>query len=201
MSKTSIILLAAGQSVRMGKINKLLLPINGEPLVRRSARILSSLDNASVCVVLGHEADEVSEVLAEMEIDVTINELYLKGQRGSVFHGLSKANIAENYMIAPADLPRLSINDCKNLLDVHKSKGQGRITIPVKVSKNGSKRGNPIILSNTAREMVVAGGLNLGCRGLIDRQPELVNSYATKSHGFFHDIDTPLSYEIEKHGK
>ncbi len=197
MSNTSIILLAAGQSLRMGKINKLLLPINGEPLVCRSARILSSLSNSRVYVVLGHEADKVGEALAEMEIVVTINELYLKGQRGSVFHGLSKANIAENYMIAPADLPRLSLNDCKNLLDAHMSKGQGRITIPMQ----DSKRGNPIILSNTARDMVIAGGLNLGCRGLIDRQPELINSYITKSDGFFHDIDTPLSFEIEKNVK
>ena len=88
-------------------------------------------------------------------------------------------------------------NDCKNLLDAHKSKGQGQITIPMQASKNGSKRGNPIILSNTARDMVIDGGLNLGCRGLIDRQPELINSYVTKSDGFFYDIDTPLSYENE----
>ena len=201
MSNISIILLAAGQSVRMGKTNKLLLPINGEPLVCRSARILSSLSNSRVYVVLGHEADKVGEALADMEIVLTINELYLKGQRGSVFHGLSRANIAENYMIAPADLPRLSLNDCKNLLDAHKSKGQGQITIPMQAPKNGSKRGNPIILSNTARDMVIDGGLNLGCRGLIDRQPELINSYVTKSDGFFYDIDTPLSYEIEKYVK
>ena len=201
MSSISIILLAAGQSLRMGKINKLLLPINGEPLVCRSARILSSIANSRVYVVLGHEADKVREALEGMEIVITINELYLKGQRGSVFHGLSRANTAENYMIAPADLSRLSINNCKNLLDAHKRRGQGDITIPMQGSKNVSKRGNPILLSNTARDMVVAGGLNLGCRGLIDRQPELINSYVTKSDGFFYDIDTPLSYEIEKYVK
>ena len=198
MNNISVILLAAGQSVRMGKKNKLLLPFKGEPLVRRSARILSSISNSKVFVVLGHEASQVQEALSGMKIITTFNDFYIKGQMSSVFHGLSKADEAENYMIAPADLPHLSLNDCRNLLKSHQKTEQEHITIPMLFSKNETKRGNPIILSNLARNMVIAGGLNLGCRGLIERQPELINAYPTKSDGFFFDIDTPASYQNEK---
>lgn len=34
------VLLAAGESRRMGPVNKLLLEVDGEPLVRRTARVL-----------------------------------------------------------------------------------------------------------------------------------------------------------------
>ena len=38
MADIAVILLAAGESRRMGEANKLLLPVGGEPLVRRTAQ-------------------------------------------------------------------------------------------------------------------------------------------------------------------
>jgi len=40
----------------------------------------------------------------------------------------------------------------------------------------------------------VRGGVNLGCRGLIERRPDLVNVFESDSDGYFVDIDTPQSY-------
>ena len=68
MADIAVILLAAGESRRMGEANKLLLPVGGEPLVRRTARLLASIDNARVTVVLGHEADEVRAALAGIDV-------------------------------------------------------------------------------------------------------------------------------------
>ena len=110
---------------------------------------------------------------------------------------LSASRTAENYIVSPADLPRLTKNDCQNLIHSHRERLEGSITIPVSHVQNGIRRGNPIVLSSQARETVVSGGINLGCRGLTERQPELIHSYLTKSEGFFFDIDTPDSYRIE----
>ena len=197
MTKNAIVLLAAGQSRRMGNTNKLLMPLNNEPLIRHSAKIYTSLPNSRVYVVLGHQAEQIIEVLENLDVYFVFNDSYKEGQRSSVFCGLSASQKAENYLVAPADLPRLTRNDCENLIHSHIEKQEGSITIPICREQNEMKRGNPIVLSPQAREAVVSGGINLGCRGLIERQPELINSFLTKSEGFFFDIDTLDSYRIE----
>ncbi len=51
----SAVLLAAGESRRMGAANKLLLDIKGEPMLRRAARVLTGSTLGEIVVVLGHE--------------------------------------------------------------------------------------------------------------------------------------------------
>jgi len=207
MTDIAIILLAAGESRRMGAANKLLLPVEGEPLVRRTARLLASLAGSSVngvrvTVVLGHEADRIAEALAGIDVSLTCNPAFAEGQRSSVFHGLShaglsQAGLADGYMVAPADMPRLTGDDCIGLIAAHAAAPPGLVTVPVRPSADGAARGNPIMLSPAARDAVVAGGINLGCRGLLEQRPDLVHIYRTSSPGFFVDLDTPEAYAAE----
>ncbi len=61
--QTGAILLAAGASRRMGDVNKLLLPVDGVPMV---ARVAAAIGEAGLpmLVVLGWEADRVRAALA-----------------------------------------------------------------------------------------------------------------------------------------
>ncbi|MEC7238228.1 MAG: hypothetical protein VXW17_09380, partial [Pseudomonadota bacterium] len=56
------------------------------------------------------------------------------------------------------------------------------------------QRGNPVIRPARAARTVREGGINLGCRGLLDRQPELLHAYDTDRDAFFVDMDTPDAY-------
>ena len=49
---------------------------------------------------------------------------------------------------------------------------------------------NPIVLDATARADILASGTNMGCRHLIDRQPELVCVHETLNTRFITDLDT-----------
>ena len=197
MSKVAVILLAAGESRRMGAANKLLLPVEGEPLVRRTARVLASLSRARVTAVLGHEAEAVAAALSGLELTMTVNPDFAEGQRASVHHGFVHAGEAHSYMVTPADLPRLSAADCSALVAAHDKAPDGAVTVPMRHGPAGPERGNPIMLSATARDDVIAGGINLGCRGLLDRRPDLIHIHTTLSDGFFVDIDTPEAYAVE----
>jgi len=66
------IVLAAGESRRMGR-NKLLLPLAGEPLVRRACRrgLAAGLD--PLIVVLGHESERVQEALTGLDCRFILN--------------------------------------------------------------------------------------------------------------------------------
>jgi len=52
------------------------------------------------------------------------------------------------------------------------------------------QRGNPVILDDVALARILASDANLGCRDLIDRQPEMVHLYETANTRFVTDLDT-----------
>ena len=66
------VVLAAGASTRMGT-HKLLLPLGGEALVRRTVRHVSAAGFDDVLVVVGHEHDRVVASLQDLNVRHAIN--------------------------------------------------------------------------------------------------------------------------------
>ena len=194
MADRQVILLAAGESRRMGVPNKLLLKIGGVPLVRRTAEALVAIPDADVTVVLGYEAYEIRAALNGMLVDFTMNDDYATGQMSSVYAGLAAAGESSCYLIALADMPRLTTLDCLLLLDAHDEAPEGRVTVPYRARAGARQRGNPVILPASAAQSALDGGVNLGCRGLLDREPDLLHAFETDRDGFFVDMDTPDAY-------
>ena len=187
----TLILLAAGMSQRMGGLNKLLLPINGVPMVRQVALTLAAFADKKPVVVLGHEAMQVAAALNGIALTMVTNAQYQSGQMSSVTAGLIAAGQAADYMICLADLPLLTVADCAALCAAHKQAGVGQITVPVQ-REDGmfARRGNPIIMPASARHKIIKGGTNLGCRGLLNNHPDLIYPFDSCADGFYVDIDT-----------
>lgn len=61
------VVLAAGASTRMGR-NKLLLPVEGEPMVHRTVRRVLDAGCDPVVVVAGHEGARVREALGALDV-------------------------------------------------------------------------------------------------------------------------------------
>ena len=80
----SAILLAAGESRRMGDVNKLLLKVEGEAMVRRVARALIDSRADEVVVVLGHQAEAVGQALDGLAVQTVVNADYRDGQMSSM---------------------------------------------------------------------------------------------------------------------
>ena len=68
MSGFSAILLAAGESRRMGAVNKLTLPVTGRPLLRRTAETLLQAGLQELVVVVGHDQQTARELLRGMPL-------------------------------------------------------------------------------------------------------------------------------------
>ena len=185
------ILLAAGMSQRMGGLNKLLLPINGVPMVRQVALTLAAFADMPPVVVLGHEAQQVAAALDGIALTMIANAQYQSGQMSSVTAGLIAAGQAADYMICLADLPLLTVADCAALCAAHKKAGVGQITVPAQ-REDGMfvRRGNPIIIPASASRKIIKGGANLGCRGLLNNHPNLIYPFDSCADGFYVDIDT-----------
>lgn len=65
--RVGAVVLAAGASRRMGT-NKLLLPVEGEPMVRRTVRRVMDAGCAPIVVVIGHEGERVREALIGFDV-------------------------------------------------------------------------------------------------------------------------------------
>lgn len=99
------ILLAAGSATRMGH-NKLLLDLEGEPLVRRAARRALEGGLDPLLVVLGHEAELVREALSGLPCHFVQNPDWSQGQGTSVSAGAGAVPPgAEAAVVLLSDMP------------------------------------------------------------------------------------------------
>ena len=84
--KIHAILLAAGQSTRMGGPNKLLATFDGVPLVRRSCMTLVET-GLPVTVVTGHQSERIEKALAGLDVSFVRNEEFATGLSSSLKTG------------------------------------------------------------------------------------------------------------------
>jgi molybdenum cofactor cytidylyltransferase len=80
------ILLAAGQSTRMGR-NKLLLPLGGTTVLRRAVGTAVEAGLSPILVVLGHESEKIREEVSGLPCRTIFNEDYALGMNTSVRRG------------------------------------------------------------------------------------------------------------------
>lgn len=189
MTDSAFIVLAAGSSRRMGPENKLLLTLDGQPLVRRAVEACLATTLGPVTVVLGHERDAVFHALVGLDIRTVDNVHFADGQMTSVAAGLAASPPDHHAVLVLGDQPRLSAQALRTIVDVHVDLSNGRITVPL--SGDGSTRGNPIVIPPSLRARILGGDTKLGCRHLTRRYPELVAPFVTNDPAYFTDIDTP----------
>src|SRR2546428_8321826 len=81
-SVISAVVLAAGASTRMGR-QKLLLPLGGEPLVRRTVRQVSEAGFDDLLVLVGCDHDQILGALDGLRCRHVINAEYATGMGSS----------------------------------------------------------------------------------------------------------------------
>lgn len=187
MSSVSAILLAAGESRRMGVVNKLLLPVGGIPLVRHMTQILIASKLEELVVVLGHEAHQIEDSLYGLPVKQVRNERYKEGQMTSVYAGLEAlTRKCGGVMVCLSDQPLLTVEDINALIQAFSERSRGEVVIPT----YRGKRGNPIVLANNNRRAILSGERNLGCKHLIKNNLEIVTTVEWDSNHVVVDIDT-----------
>jgi molybdenum cofactor cytidylyltransferase len=195
MTAFSAILLAAGESRRMGSINKLALPIGDTPLLRRSSEVLLQAGLEEIIVVVGYQEQVARDLLDELPVTIVTNKDFHQGQMTSVHCGMSALKrlcdavfvcLSDLPLLEPADLRQMmqAFDDCDNSVLVPTYQGQ---------------RGNPIILAHRHRQAILDGDRNLGCKRLIEKNPELVTAYEMDNDHVVFDLDTPQAYQQLQH--
>jgi molybdenum cofactor cytidylyltransferase len=176
----------------MGAQNKLLLPIDGKPMVARVVESVLAAGFSEVVVVLGHEADAVRRALAPLGVRCVLNEQFESGQVSSVRAGLAALERpAAAVMIGLGDQPLLSAADLLALKTAYAARPSGSILIPMR----GGQRGNPVIVDWQSARDTLERGVNFGCRHFIDENPDRVYRWPAPNDHFVRDVDEPADYQ------
>lgn len=185
------ILLAAGQSRRMGSVNKLRLDIAGVPMLRHATNTLLASQVSTVLVVTGHEADWANRTLEDLPVGTVNNPHFAAGQAGSVRLGLNEMSVeCDAILMCLADQPALTAADINAVIDAFVQQQ----TRPILVPHYQGARGNPTILASYLRQDILNRSDHPGCRRFMNDNPHLVNFWEAPNDHFISDIDTAEAY-------
>ena len=192
MADVVAILLAAGESRRMGQL-KALLPWQGVSLIKHQVASLRAGGVDQIVVVLGHRSDELKSELADTAgVSWQLNPDYLQGKTMSIKAGLNALGTdqPQALLLLNVDQPR-SADVIRSLLGEHLSQG-GLITIP---THNG-KGGHPIILSPTLLdELRQIDEESFGIKAVVQRHLEATRRVEMDSPEVLWDLNTPEEYQ------
>lgn len=140
------IILAAGDSSRMGGEPKQLLLYKGQTLIRRVTESALALQRGPVVVVLGANREQIIPELAGLPITVIDNPGWSTGQASSLKTGLAALYLThkdmDGVLVLHTDQPLVSLGLLLHMLDIRSESGKGIIAC-----RYGTQIGVPAIFN------------------------------------------------------
>ncbi len=187
MIEIPIILLAAGQSSRMGGIDKLMQPVDGVPLLRRSAQ--RALAAGPVIVALPsfpHPRFDALEGLDVIPVEIPDAQegmnASLRGAMAAVPSG------APAVMILLSDLPDITTKD---LIDVIQSLETHPNNLIWRGSTQESKPGHPVVFDRSLFSELSELAGDGGAQSVVRRFKDNVHLHPLPARNALLDLDTP----------
>ena len=183
------LLLAAGESTRMGR-PKQLIEWDGAPLVAWQAAQLRDAGAEDVVVVLGHAAEEIRGAVPDFAT-VVVNEAYKQGRATSLRRGAEALpENTEAVLILSVDQPRPAWL-AKRLIERWRD-GRPKVVSP----RFEKGYGHPILLDGSlVAELRAVSDETLGLRAVIDRHAGEAVSVSIANQAVHVDLNTPADYE------
>ncbi|MCR9070354.1 MAG: molybdopterin-binding/glycosyltransferase family 2 protein [Alphaproteobacteria bacterium] len=182
------LILAAGQSRRMGKENKLLAQVDGKPMVRHVADAVAASKATSTTVVLGHEADAVRAALADLKLSYAYNPDYAEGLSTSLKAGLAAVgDDVDGVIVCLGDMPRIGTATIDRMIAAFDPVEGRSIVVPTR----RGKRGNPVLFAKRFFEEMGGVSGDVGARHLIGNHEDIAVEIEVDDESVLTDVDTP----------
>lgn len=185
-----IIIIAAGQSKRLGTPKQLLV-YEGKTLINRLIDNLKTTFNFPMVLVLGAYADKIKSQLIDPTINVIVNDVWTEGMGTSINAGLQEiikknANI-DGVVVLVCDQPFVNSNHILSLLSLQKKSGK-----PIAACYYANILGTPALFHQSVFPELLKLKGDVGAKKLINEKIEEVDKLHFEQ-GLL-DIDTVEDY-------
>ena len=191
----SAVILAAGESRRMGKKNKLLLRVGKEALLVKLVKAVCASDVGQVLVVIGHEAEKIRLELNDFPLSFVNNYNFSEGMTSSIKEGIKEVSQnSDGLLICLADMPYINTSEINKLIHAfvqNRIKEKKLIVVPV----FQGRRGNPVLFSSEFRNDILDHKKESGCKEVIKNNSEYVMEITMGNDNILLDVDTPEDFQ------
>ena len=186
--RVTAVLLAGGQSRRMGSLNKLLAPVDGVPMVRATLECIIAGGVDRVLVVTGHQSERVRAALHGLRVDVVHNPHYAQGLSTSLACGIGALGTdVDAALVCLGDMPRVRPQHVQRLLAAFDPLEGRSICVPT----HRGKRGNPVLWDRRYFAQMSAVRGDVGARHIIGEHLDAVCEVEMDDAGVLLDVDSP----------
>ena len=181
----AIVLLAAGNSKRFGKENKLLYKLNGKTLFEHTLHTVLDLKCGSVTVVTQYK--EIEEICENRGVQVLYNHMPDRGISSSVKIGIEGNRDAKAWLICVCDQPYMRKETVEGLINCYFLSGKG-----IAALLSGGKIVNPAVFSYKYGEELLKLEGDTGGKTIIKAHGSDVALYEVLDKEELRDIDYPI---------
>jgi molybdenum cofactor cytidylyltransferase len=183
------IVLAAGESKRMGK-PKPLLRFDDKTFLDQIISVLRLSDVDRITVVLGAEAETVKRSVDLSGTDVVINKNYQEGQLSSLIAAIQQTHQdTDAILICLVDNPFITKEVVNRIISKWKESNSA-IVVPV----FNKRRGHPTLFSRSLFAELLSAPQEEGARAVIHANADKILEVETSENGILISIDTPDDY-------
>ena len=192
LNSYGIILLAAGQSARLGK-PKQLLNYKGKTLLAHSLQIAIETQLQPIVTVLGANLDILKESIEPINTTLVINQEWSEGMASSIRCGMEElvkiAPSMAGVIIMVCDQPYVTAKLLTDLVEKHEDSSQ-----PIIASRYNNNMGTPALFDKTIFALLLSLKGDSGAKKIMKSNPDWVETVDFPFGEI--DIDTSLDYEL-----
>jgi molybdenum cofactor cytidylyltransferase len=189
------VILAAGDSTRMGFPKALLLTRDGKPFVAAIAETFAAAGISEIVVVTGRDHERVAAALAHATLpvapQVVRNLVPSRGQLSSLLIGIDQLPAdAPAAVVTLVDVPLMTVETVRLVVSEWRRTGA-----PIVRPAIGEQHGHPVVFDRRLFQELRQAPLDVGAKAVVRAHAaEIVNVEVTDT-GCLVDVDTPGDYE------
>ena len=190
------VILAAGDSTRMGSPKALLLAPNGQPFVISIAATFAAAGITDIIVVSGRDHDRIADVLSREPFDppprLVRNPDPARGQLSSLLTAMDALEPTDppGLLVTLVDVPMLSADTVRRVIaDWRETRA------PIVRPAIGDRHGHPVIFDRRVFGALRAAPLDAGAKTVVRAFERELRNVPVSDEGCLVDVDTPRDYQ------
>ena len=192
----AVLLLAAGESKRMGR-NKLVMLLQGKPLASRALENLLAAAADRIIVVLGHQAEETARAMEPLisrhpdRVTTVVNKEFARGMSTSIRAGITALpEECQGALIALADEPFVEPQIVDALINAYRG-CKGDILVPT----FKGRMGHPVLFDRRYFPELAALKGDVGARSVVKAHEQDMIRLELNRPSVLLDVDDIETYQ------